>query len=299
MGQGKIGNTGPLGPKGEIGDKGDKGDSGSSTGIKGDKGDSGIKGDKGDSGIKGDKGDSGIKGDTGPPGGAGPLGVMTPLADAPMYFRNVGDTNHGIGYSNNKGIDGASIWGNLGGGLGTVSNRDSITWNNKGDMNIGGGAIVNNNANPIKFSSKWSGFEGLAKNNSEISNDTTDFKSLMLLGNTSAENGRQVKVWDDLSVDRNLNVNHQVCIGPRWCIIAEGNNLSFRDNLAGGDKRVTMYPNQYTDITQDLLHGGDKITLRNNKDGVDERRVQRGDDNVMRFANNNTGNWETMTIEKR
>lgn len=35
-----------------------------------------------------------------------------------------------------------------------------------------------------------------------------------------------------------------------------------------------------------------------NRPGKDERRVQRSDDDVMRFANNNRGDWERMTIER-
>ena len=225
--QGLVGGFGAKGDKGDKGDqglvggfgaKGDKGDQGlvGEFGTKGDKGDQGAIGQKGDQGlvggfgVKGDKGDKGDKGEIGvmgPIGGPGPLGVMAPLADAPMYFRGVGDKNHGIGYSNNKGIDGPSLWGNLGGGLGTASNRDSITWNNKGDMNIGGEGIINNNKNPIKFSSKWSNFPDGANNRAEISNDTDSFKTLMLVGNKSGGNGRQVSIWDDLRVDRKLYID--------------------------------------------------------------------------------------------
>ena len=42
----------------------------------------------------------------------------------------------------------------------------------------------------------------------EISNDTGDYKGLMLLGNSSGGNGRQVKVWDDLTVERNIRTTN-------------------------------------------------------------------------------------------
>ena len=162
MGQGKIGDKGPLGPKGE-------------SGIKGDNGDKGDKGDKGDS-VKGDKGN------TGPPGGSGPLGSIAPLSDNPIYFRGVGDVNHGISYSNNKGIDGPSIWGNNGGGLGTVKNRDSITWDPSGNFKTNSGY----------FSTRDSGIIiGANQNNSFIFHVPNDDRNTMFIA--PGTNGTQ---WD-------------------------------------------------------------------------------------------------------
>jgi hypothetical protein len=42
----------------------------------------------------------------------------------------------------------------------------------------------------------------------------------------------------------------------------------------------------------------DIITIRSDKPGKEQRRMQRGDDDIMKFANNNQGDWERMTIEK-
>jgi hypothetical protein len=54
-------------------------------------------------------------------------------------------------------------------------------------------------------------------NNSEISNDTTNRKALMLAGNKSGGNGAQVIVFDDLTVGRNLTVNNDLnVLGDSW-----------------------------------------------------------------------------------
>ena len=37
---------------------------------------------------------------------------------------------------------------------------------------------------------------------------------------------------------------NKICIGPRWCIAAEGDALVFRDSLTGGDNRYAMLAGQ-------------------------------------------------------
>ena len=39
-------------------------------------------------------------------------------------------------------------------------------------------------------------------------------------------------------------LNNKICIGPRWCIVAEGDALVFRDTLTGGDNRYAMLAGQ-------------------------------------------------------
>ena len=65
------------------------------------------------------------------------------------------------------------------------------------------------------------------------------------------------KYWHQLRADNNgfrmtngnsgglskLSVG-QLCVGDRWCINAEGNNLVFRDNKTGGDRRYAMFAGQ-------------------------------------------------------
>jgi hypothetical protein len=93
-----------------------------------------------------------------------------------------------------------------------------------------------------------------------------------------------------------INVPGQVCIGPRWCIVPEGDHLIFRDRKGEGDKRYAMFANRYVDIA-DPINNGQAITIRSDKDGQ-QRRLQRAGDDVGRFANNNRGGWEQLFIEK-
>lgn len=47
------------------------------------------------------------------------------------------------------------------------------------------------------------------------------------------------------------SIKDYFCIGPRWCIVAEGANgehLVFRDILTGGDKRYYMAPGQFKNL---------------------------------------------------
>ena len=99
------------------------------------------------------------------------------------------------------------------------------------------------------------------------------------------------------------NKNAEICLGPRWCIASEGDNgeyLVFRDKLSGGDKRYAMYPDHYVDINNinNKIDNGQAITLRSGKEKREERRLQRSEDEVARFANNNRGDWEKMFIER-
>jgi hypothetical protein len=86
------------------------------------------------------------------------------------------------------------------------------------DVSAHGSFTIGVGANPIRFTSKCSGFpdeigkDGRKKENqAEISNDTTEFKNLMIIGNKSAgflrSDGaiaRTVSVWDRLEVNGEL-----------------------------------------------------------------------------------------------
>lgn len=45
------------------------------------------------------------------------------------------------------------------------------------------------------------------------------------------------------------------------------------------------------------ISNGQAITIRSDKAGA-QRRLQRSDDELGRFANNNRGDWEKLFIEK-
>ena len=75
-------------------------------------------------------------------------------------------------------------------------------------MTVGFGYVdVVANANPIRFTSTWSGFPDNAPNHAEISNDTGTYKTLMIIGNKSAGQERRVAVWDRLDVHGSFWVN--------------------------------------------------------------------------------------------
>jgi hypothetical protein len=68
------------------------------------------------------------------------------------------------------------------------------------------------NDNKLRFSNKWSGFPDNATDQSEISNDSSDYKKLMIVGNKSAGAERRVGVWDRLDVHGALGVDNNIKI---------------------------------------------------------------------------------------
>jgi hypothetical protein len=230
---GPKGERGLPGPTGDAGAKGDKGDTGPA-GAKGDigptgaKGDAGPKGDKGDvgpqgpAGAKGDTGPAGAKGDAGPKGDTGPLGPKGDVGPAGAK----GDTGP-------KGDVGA-VGPQGPAGAGGISWSSPLTKTPLG----------------INFSNAWQSTPDSVTNVSEISNDTNNYKTLMIVGNKSAGAERRVGVWDRLDVhgvlgvDSNVNIGGKLCIGPannNWCFNPNPNGqwLDIRRNNATGDKPDT------------------------------------------------------------
>jgi hypothetical protein len=77
----------------------------------------------------------------------------------------------------------------------------------KGSAGIRDELLLLADSNPIKFTDKWSGFPDGRTNGAEISNDVQSFKTLMIVGNNSAGEGRRVSVWDVLDVNGTFRVN--------------------------------------------------------------------------------------------
>jgi hypothetical protein len=129
-----------------------------------------------------------------PGGGSGDLAWI-------KYFPRTGEEcTLEIGTSNDAGDHIAlNSSGNV--GVNTLTPRDKLEV--AGQLRILTGA----NQNPIRFTSGWQGFPDQASNQSEISNDTSVYKSLMIVGNTSAGGRRKVSVWDDLDVNGFLKVS--------------------------------------------------------------------------------------------
>lgn len=71
-------------------------------------------------------------------------------------------------------------------------------------------ATINNTA----FTAAWSSLANASQ--SEISNDLSSYKALMLAGNTSAGNERVVKIWDRMSVNWNAPADHYSRISTQY-----------------------------------------------------------------------------------
>lgn len=65
--------------------------------------------------------------------------------------------------------------------------------------------------NNIRFTKGWTEFAN--ENNSEISNDTSLYKTLMIVGNKSSGGTRNVGMWDNVDVNGDLNVTNKLCVG--------------------------------------------------------------------------------------
>ena len=86
-------------------------------------------------------------------------------------------------------------------GIGTTEPKDKL--------DVAGNLRVLTGANPILFTSKWSGFPDGAGiiNQAEIANDTKDYKTLMIVGNKSGGGTtRRVGIWDQLQVNGDVFV---------------------------------------------------------------------------------------------
>ncbi|QNU68875.1 tail fiber domain-containing protein [Ruminiclostridium herbifermentans] len=148
------------------------------------------------------------------------------LNDNTIWLRSKENAYHGLGWFGidktfaNLAIDGPALFGLKGGILGTTDGGQKaiISWNSRGNVGIGvpcpvddklelaGSLRILSSTNPIKFSSKWTGFPDSTTNCAEICNDTTNHKALMIVGNKSAGQGRKVAIWDRLDVNGTLNV---------------------------------------------------------------------------------------------
>lgn len=149
------------------------------------------------------------------------------LGDKTVWLRSNGNTNHGLGWFGtgktfgNIAVDGPVLFGLNGGILGTTENGQKavVTWNSSGNVGIGvknpiddklelsGTLRVLSDTNPIRFTPIWTALKDKYTKNAEISNDTTNCKALVIVGNSSAGQERRVAIWDRLDVNGYLYVN--------------------------------------------------------------------------------------------
>jgi hypothetical protein len=126
---------------------------------------------------------------------------------------------------------------NLGGASGTLDVEFLNTTFKYGNVGIGvmpsdnfevGGNVklLSGTTNPIRFTAFWSGFASNAPTHAEISNDTNGYKSLMIVGNSSADGStRRVSIYDRLDV-----------IGTAYAYnFASLSDLNFKKNIKAID----------------------------------------------------------------
>jgi hypothetical protein len=82
---------------------------------------------------------------------------------------------------------------------------ETVSFDAQGNMVVGS----KGDNNKLKLSTQWSGFPDDKKDGAEISNDTKDYKTLMIVGNKSAGGPRSVSVWDKLTVNGQLCVENK------------------------------------------------------------------------------------------
>ncbi|MFZ5988936.1 MAG: tail fiber domain-containing protein [Bacillota bacterium] len=211
------------------------------------------------------------------------------------------DSTHGIGWFGegkpfaNVKVDGPVVFGNSGGMLGTKSfdgkgfvQKSVLSWNNQGNVGIGtvnpasdkldvsGSLRVLSGSNPIRFTSVWTAFPDSTINQAEICNDTTYHKTLMIVGNQSAGQGRKVSIWDRLDVNGFLYVNGSMQLSQALIPSAgnENNGIIFPNDPGGGlgdGARIKYYPRKGESCTLEIRTSNDP------------------DDNISLIASGNVG----------
>lgn len=156
----------------------------------------------------------------------------------------------------NTGINYALLQSAVGGDQGTTflnsptTIRLRIGNGDRASVESDGSFIVGWGANPVKFSSAWSGFpDGALRDRAEICNDTGTYKTLMIVGNRSDGGTRRVSVWDRLEVNGELKVNG----GP--ITVSQGHTIKIgvtRPNVYGFDG-IRGEPNLWLDAAGTVL----------------------------------------------
>jgi hypothetical protein len=201
-------------------------------------------------GLTGAIGPVGVMGPVGLTGAIGPVGVMGPvgLTGAIGPVGAMGAAGQ-VGLTGAVGAMGAAGQVGLTGAIGPVgASGVSFDYNKAVDFSLGSQTAPER------------GGVGAARalvrdgNSTLTINYADDFIGGV---NVGAKGGFRVN--GDISVSNGVfggninmtNKNAQLCIGPRWCIQAEGANgeyLVFRDKLTGTDSRYAMFQSRYVNL---------------------------------------------------
>ncbi|MEK3715857.1 tail fiber domain-containing protein [Paenibacillus sp. FSL R7-0333] len=134
---------------------------------------------------------------------ANPGGGGSDQAWIKYYPRTGEDCTLEIGTSNDRS-DHISLIASGNVGIGTLEPADKL--------DVAGELRILSGQNPVRFTSGWTGFTGQSPNHAEISNDTTNYNSLMIAGNGKS-GVRRVSIWDNLDVNGSLQVKGGAYIG--------------------------------------------------------------------------------------
>jgi len=101
---------------------------------------------------------------------------------------------------------------------------------------IRGNVYVTNGDKGLTFTNGWTGYPDSSKTQSEISNDTKNYKSLMVVGNRSAGSNRKVGIWDDLRVAGTLTAGATGINGHRWLPHVQRNGTGWTNYECGANE---------------------------------------------------------------
>ncbi len=180
-------------------------------------------------------------------------------------------------------VEGPVLYGSSRGLLGVTSNgqRPVLSWKSSGNVGIGslypgedmlevdGSVRMLGGTNPVKFTTAWTGFPDATINQAEISNDTANYRTLMIVGNQSAGQGRKVAVWDRLDVNGFLYTNGNMQISQALVPSAgsANNGILFPFDPGGGSSDrawLKYYPRLGESCTLEIgtsNDGDDNISL--------------------------------------
>ncbi len=153
----------------------------------------------------------------------------------------------------NDADDNISIMASGNVGIGTRTPADKL--------DVNGWVRLLSDSNPLRFTSSWNPTNDPGTSNyAEICNDTTRYKSLLIIGNKSGGEGRKVSVWDKLEVNGTLQVKGNFkatnAIVPSVGY-GENNGIMFPKDPGGGSGDAAWI-RYYSDTRRG---GGENMTL--------------------------------------